>query len=71
VLGRSGDVQLQDLIAREVTALVAASGRLLVHATGSFDATVSGVGVIVYSGNPSKRAQNIAGGGSIMASPGP
>jgi hypothetical protein len=70
-LGGSGDVQLQNLVARDVAALVAGSGRLQVHATRSLDATVSGVGEIAYSGNPSKVARNITGTGSITASAAP
>jgi hypothetical protein len=70
-LGGSGDVELQGLVARDVTAVVAGSGRLLVHASGSLDATVSGVGAIFYSGNPSKVAQSITGTGSIAASSAP
>jgi hypothetical protein len=70
-LGGSGDVELQDLIAHDVTALVAGSGRLQVHASSSLDATVSGVGAIFYSGNPSKVAQSITGTGSIAASSAP
>jgi hypothetical protein len=70
-LGGAGDVQLQDLIARDVTALVAGSGRLQVHATGSLDATVSGVGAISYSGDPSKVSQKITGAGSITSGSAP
>ena len=70
-LGGSGDVELQGLIAHDATAVVAGSGRLQVHASGSLDATVSGVGAIFYSGNPSKVAQSITGTGSIAASSAP
>jgi hypothetical protein len=70
-LGGSGDVELQNLIAHDATAVVAGSGRLQVHASGSLDATVSGVGAIFYGGNPSKVAQSITGTGSIAASSAP
>jgi hypothetical protein len=70
-LGGSGDVDLQGLVAHDATAVVAGSGRIQVHASRSLDATVSGVGAIYYSGNPTKVAQNITGTGSITASPAP
>jgi hypothetical protein len=70
-LGGSGDVDLQGLVAHDATAVVAGSGRVQVHASRSLDATVSGVGAIYYSGNPSKVAQSITGTGSIAASPAP
>lgn len=70
-VGGSGDVELQDLIAHDATAVVAGSGRLLVYASGSLDARVSGVGAIFYGGNPSKVAQSITGTGSIAKSSAP
>jgi hypothetical protein len=70
-LGGSGDVELQDLIAHDATAVVAGSGRLQVHVSSSLDATVSGVGAIFYSGNPNKVAQSITGTGSIAATSAP
>jgi hypothetical protein len=66
-LGGSGDVQLQDLVAHDATVLVAGSGRLLVQATGALDAEVSGVGAIVYTGNPTGITQRITGTGSITS----
>jgi hypothetical protein len=64
-LAGSGDVQLQDLIARDVAATLSGSGRLQVHATSSLEASVSGTGVIVYSGNPSNVTQDVTGTGAI------
>jgi hypothetical protein len=64
-LGGSGDVQLQDLVAHDARVLVAGSGRLLVQATSALDAKVSGVGAIVYTGNPTSVTQRITGTGSI------
>jgi hypothetical protein len=65
-LGGSGDVQLQDLRARDVTAVVAGSGRLQVQATRSLDASVTGVGAIFYGGHPANVAKNVTGTGAIM-----
>jgi len=64
-LAGSGDVQLQDLVARDVAATLSGSGRLQVHATGSLDASVSGTGVIVHGGNPSNVNQDVTGTGVI------
>lgn len=66
-LGGSGDVQLQDLVAHDATVLVSGSGRLLVQATDALDAKVSGVGAIVYTGNPTTITQRITGTGSITS----
>ena len=51
-LAGSGDAQLQQLVAADVRAIVAGSGRILVTATAKLDASVPGTGAIVYSGNP-------------------
>jgi hypothetical protein len=61
----SGDIQLENLIVRDATAKVSGTGRLQVHATGTLDASVSGTGVILYSGNPSKVTQSVTGSGAI------
>ena len=65
-LAGSGDVQLQDLIAREVTATVSGSGRLQVQATHSLDALVSGSGAIFYTGGPSSVSRDVTGTGAIV-----
>lgn len=65
-LAGSGDVQLQELVARDVTAVVSGSGRLQVRATRSLDATVSGTGAIVYSGNPRNLTQKVTGTGIVV-----
>jgi hypothetical protein len=70
-LGGSGDVQLQDLVAHDARVLVAGSGRLLVQASGALDAKVSGVGAIVYTGNPTSVTQRITGTGSITSGSAP
>lgn len=62
----SGDVQLQDLAARDVKASVGGSGRLQVQATQSLDLSVSGSGAIFYGGNPAKVTQNVTGTGAIV-----
>jgi hypothetical protein len=61
----SGDMQLENLIARDATARVSGSGRLQVHATGTLDASVAGTGVILYSGTPVDVTQDVTGTGAI------
>lgn len=65
VLSGSGDVQLADLVSREVIARVEGAGRILVHATSSLNATVSGAGAIANVGTPDRLVRNITGAGSI------
>jgi len=64
-LAGAGDVRLQGLVAGEVTATVSGAGRLLVNATHSLDATVSGAGAIVYRGNPARVGEQVTGTGSV------
>lgn len=65
-LGGSGDAQLKGLVARDVHAVVSGSGRILVTATESLDASVPGAGAIVYSGNPAQVTTNITGSGAVV-----
>jgi hypothetical protein len=64
-LAGTGDVRLDGLAAHDATATVAGTGRLLVNASQSLDATVSGTGAIVYTGNPAKVTKNVTGTGTI------
>lgn len=65
-LGGTGDAQLQDLVASDVVATVPGTGRLVVNATRSLDASVSGTGAIFYTGNPSDVKQSVTGTGAIV-----
>ena len=67
-LAGTGDVRLGDLVARDVRATASGTGRLEVHATDALDASVSGVGTIVYRGNPGTVIRNVTGTGSITES---
>jgi hypothetical protein len=69
-LSGTGDVRLDGLAAHDATASVPGTGRLLVNASHSLDATVSGVGSILYSGNPTDVTKNVTGTGSITGSQG-
>lgn len=64
-LAGSGDAQLEQLVARDVHAVLAGSGRILVHATRKLDASVPGTGTILYSGNPANVKTNVSGQGEI------
>jgi Putative auto-transporter adhesin, head GIN domain len=64
-LSGSGNVELEDLVARDAVARLSGFGRLHVHATGSLDASVSGTGTIVYSGDPTDVAQHVTGVGAV------
>jgi Putative auto-transporter adhesin, head GIN domain len=61
----SGDAQLDGLAARDVKADLPGSGRILVQATRSLDAGVSGSGSIVYTGNPPHVTTSVTGSGAI------
>jgi hypothetical protein len=63
----SGDVELGQLVARDVNAAVSGSGQIVVNATRSLDASVSGNGVIRYSGNPAQLTKSVTGSGAIIA----
>jgi hypothetical protein len=66
-LGGSGDAQLQQLVARNVHAVVSGSGRIAVQAANTLQAAVSGSGTIIYSGNPAQVTRSITGTGAITA----
>jgi hypothetical protein len=64
-LGGSGDAQLDQLVAREVHAVLAGSGRIVTRATDTLRASLPGSGTIVYSGNPPHVMTSITGSGAI------
>jgi hypothetical protein len=61
----SGDAQLEQLVAREVRAVVSGSGRVRVTATNRLDASVTGTGAILYRGNPAHVTQTVTGSGTV------
>ena len=69
-LGGSGDAQLEQLIASDVRAVVSGSGRIVLTATKSLDASVSGSGAIMYDGNPQEVTKSITGDGAIISTMG-
>ena len=65
-LDGSGELQLNDLIAAQATAVVSGSGLIELVATETLEATVSGSGSILYSGNPRQVTKSIPGTGAIV-----
>jgi hypothetical protein len=63
-LGGSGLAQLDNLVARDVHAVVTGSGLIRVTATASLNAAVTGSGAIIYSGNPLVTS-SVTGSGAI------
>lgn len=61
----SGDAQLEQVIAADVHATVAGSGRILVHPTTSLHASVPGSGSITYAGKPRHVTTDITGSGAV------
>jgi hypothetical protein len=66
----SGDAQLGQLAADDARAVVSGSGRIVLTATKSLDATVSGSGAIMYGGNPQDVEQSVTGSGAIIETAG-
>lgn len=63
-LDGSGLAQLDNLVARDVHAVVAGSGLIRVTATANLNAAVSGSGAVIYSGNP-QVTSSVTGSGAV------
>jgi hypothetical protein len=61
----SGTMQLTQLVANDVRALVGGSGSIFITATNSLDASVTGSGAILYAGSPQDVTKSITGTGAI------
>jgi hypothetical protein len=64
-LSGAGRADLRNLIAKEATVTVDGVGSVHVHATESLDATMNGVGAILYSGTPREVNTAMRGLGTI------
>jgi Putative auto-transporter adhesin, head GIN domain len=64
----SGTVQFTRLVANGVRAVVSGSGSIFVTATQTLDASVSGSGAILYTGNPQDVTKSVTGTGAITGS---
>jgi len=67
-VGGSGVVQFTQLVAKDVRAAVSGSGSIFITATKSLDASISGSGVIVCTGNPQDVTRSVTGSGAITGS---
>jgi hypothetical protein len=61
----SGTALLSRLIARDATASIDGSGSIVLTATHSLDASISGSGTILYKGNPAQVTKSVTGSGAI------
>ena len=64
-LAGEGTALLRQLIARDATAALSGEGSIMLTATHSLTARVSGSGTILYGGTPPHLAQRVTGSGSI------
>lgn len=63
----AGNAQLRELVARDASAVISGNGSLMLTATRRLDASVSGSGTIVYSGDPAHVTRTVTGAGTIIA----
>ncbi|MGZ4183897.1 MAG: head GIN domain-containing protein [Gaiellaceae bacterium] len=64
-IGGSGTALLSRLTARDATASINGSGSIVLAATHSLDASISGSGTILYTGNPAQVTKSVTGSGTI------
>ncbi len=64
----SGTVQFTQLVANDAQAVVSGSGTIFITATTTLDASVSGSGAILYTGNPQDVTKSVTGTGAIAGS---
>jgi hypothetical protein len=64
-IGGSGTVVLSRLMARDATASIDGSGSIVLTATHRLDASISGSGTILYTGNPAQVTKSVSGSGTI------
>jgi hypothetical protein len=62
-----GTALLRQLIAREAKASLSGDGSIMLTATHSLTATISGSGTVLYGGNPPHVTQTVTGSGTISA----
>ena len=67
MLSGAGDIELEALVAADVSAMLSGAGNIVVHVTRSLDAKVMGVGTISYAGEPADVKRAIMGPGTIIA----
>lgn len=62
-----GTALLRQLVARDARAAVSGDGSIMLTATHSLTAQISGSGTVIYGGNPPQVAQSVTGSGAITA----
>jgi hypothetical protein len=62
-----GTALLRQLVARDANAVLSGDGSIMLTATHSLTARVSGSGTVLYGGNPPRVTQRITGSGTISA----
>jgi len=68
-LDGSGELRLGNLRARVADVRLNGTGHIVVHATRELDATVAGVGEILYRGDPERVRSDVQGVGVIAKAP--
>jgi hypothetical protein len=66
-IGGTGTAALRALVAKDAAATVSGDGTIMVTATRSLIASVSGTGSILYGGSPARVVPRITGSGTITA----
>jgi hypothetical protein len=64
----SGVVHFTELVAKDAQAAVSGSGSIFVTVTERLDASVSGSGAVVYTGDPQDVKSSVTGSGTIAGS---
>ena len=70
-IGGEGTAMLHQMIARDARAAISGDGTIMVTATRSLAARISGTGAIFYRGDPSRVTQKVSGTGTISPGGGP
>jgi Putative auto-transporter adhesin, head GIN domain len=64
-IGGSGTVLFSRLVARDAAASIDGSGSIALTAIHSLNASISGSGTILYTGNPAQTTKSVTGSGTI------
>jgi Putative auto-transporter adhesin, head GIN domain len=63
----TGNLELQGLVARSASAVLAGTGQIWLNVTEALDASIRGTGAIRYSGGPARVTQDVSGTGAVIA----
>jgi hypothetical protein len=62
-----GTTLLQQLVTRDANAVLTGDGSIMLTATRSLTARISGTGTVVYGGDPSRVSETVTGSGTVAA----